>query len=326
MATFKSIVLSAALLTGSLTYTSAMAGSDRTEESVTTVHYQSVQVDGLNIFYREAGDPKNPTVLLLHGFPTSSQMFRNLIPRLARKYHVIAPDYPGFGQSSMPDRSQFTYTFDNLSLVVEHFVAAVDVSKYALYAMDYGAPIGFRLATRNPERITALIVQNGNAYEEGLQDFWVPLKQYWADNSPSSRDALRSFLTLGGTIYQYTQGVPDTSLLSPDAWTTDQYYLDRVGNNEIQLDLFYDYRTNVAMYPAWHSYFRTYQPPTLVVWGKNDPIFPAEGAEAFKRDLTNLDFHLLDTGHFALESNGDQIARLMLKFLERNVERGAAAR
>jgi len=323
MTIIKSLVLSAALLTGAVTHVTASADDDAREMSAQTVHYRSTTVDGLNVFYREAGDPRKPTILLLHGFPTSSQMFRNLIPRLAGKYHVIAPDYPGFGQSSMPDRNQFAYTFDNLSLVVEHFLEAVGVSKYALYAMDYGAPVGFRLATRHPERITALIVQNGNAYEEGLQDFWVPLKQYWADNSPASRDALRPFLTLDGTIYQYTQGVPDVTLLSPDAWTSDQYYLDRAGNKEIQLDLFFDYQTNVALYPAWQTYFRTYQPPTLVVWGKNDPIFPAEGAEAFKRDLTNLDFHLLDTGHFALESNGAEIAKLMLKFLARNVTGGS---
>jgi len=319
MSRIKQLILSTALLTGALTGIVANASNANSEMSDQTVHYQVTAVDGVNVFYREAGDPRNPTLLLLHGFPTSSQMFRNLIPRLAGKYHVIAPDYPGFGQSSQPDRSQFAYTFDNLSLVIEHFVEAVGVSQFALYAMDYGAPIGFRLATRHPERVTALIIQNGNAYDEGLQEFWAPLKQYWSDNSPTSRDALRPFLTLGGTMWQYTQGVPNVTLLSPDAWTTDQYYLDRAGNNEIQLDLFYDYRNNVALYPVWHTYFRSYQPPTLIVWGKNDPIFPAQGAEAFKRDLTNLDFHLLDTGHFALESNGAEIADLMLKFLARNV-------
>ena len=320
MTLLKSLVLSAAFLTCAFTQLAASAHDDSREMSAKTVHYQTAKVDGLNVFYREAGDPSKPTILLLHGFPTSSQMFRNLIPRLAEKYHVIAPDYPGFGQSSMPDRRQFAYTFDNLSLVVEHFLEAVGISKYALYAMDYGAPVGFRLATRHPERVTAFIIQNGNAYEEGLQDFWVPIKQYWAENSAANRDALRPFLTLGGTIYQYTQGVSDVTLLSPDAWTTDQYYLDRAGNKEIQLDLFYDYQNNVALYPAWHTYFRTYQPPTLVVWGKNDPIFPAAGAQAFKRDLTNLEFHLLDTGHFALESHGAEIAKLMMKFLGRNVK------
>lgn len=316
----KKIYLSATLLLATFTLSGLSVAGGAAENSAQTIHYQTASVDGVNVFYREAGDPKKPTLLLLHGFPTSSQMFRNLIPRLSAKYHVIAPDFPGFGQSSMPSRHDFNYTFDNLSLVIEHFVERIGVSKYALYVMDYGAPVGFRLAARHPERVTAFIVQNGNAYEEGLQDFWTPIKQYWSDNSTTSRDALRPFLTLGGTTWQYTQGVPDATLLSPDAWTTDQYYLDRAGNNEIQLDLFYDYRNNVSLYPAWHTYFRTYQPPMLIVWGKNDAIFPAEGAEAFKRDLTNLDFHLLDTGHFALESNGAEIANLMLRFLARNVK------
>jgi pimeloyl-ACP methyl ester carboxylesterase len=296
------------------------AGAAAGERDLTTVHYKTVAVDGLQIFYREAGDPKSPTVLLLHGFPTSSQMYRNLIPRLADKYHVVAPDYPGFGQSSMPDRAQFSYTFDHLSQVVEHFTDAMHLTRYALYVMDYGAPVGFRLAVQHPERVTALIVQNGNAYDEGLQAFWDPLRAYWADNSPSNRDALRPFLTLDGTKWQYTHGVSDPTLLSPDAWTTDQYLLDRAGNKEIQLDLFYDYRTNVAQYPAWHDYLRTYQPPTLIVWGRNDEIFPAAGAEAFKRDLVKIDFHLLDAGHFALESNGPEIASLMRQFLGRAIK------
>lgn len=290
------------------------------ESATAVIHYKTIAVDGLQIFYREAGNPKAPTVLLLHGFPTSSQMYRNLIPRLADKYHVVAPDYPGFGQSSMPDRAQFAYTFDHLSQVVERFTEAMHLTRYALYIMDYGAPVGFRLAVLHPERVSALIVQNGNAYEEGLQTFWNPLRQYWADNAPSSRDALRPFLTLDGTKWQYTHGVGDQTLLSPDAWTTDQYLLDRAGNKEIQLDLFYDYRTNVAQYPEWHAYLRTYQPPTLIVWGRNDEIFPAAGAEAFKRDLLNIDFHLLDAGHFALESNGPEIARLTRQFLKRVLE------
>ena len=296
----------------------ALAKGSRVE-SEEVVHYRDVQVDGQKIFYREAGDPGKPAILLLHGFPTSSQMFRNLIPLLADHYHVVAPDYPGFGESSAPDRAAFRYTFENLSLIVEHFTQNIGLSNYALYLMDYGAPIGFRVAVRHPERVTALIVQNGNAYVEGLREFWDPIRQYWQDGSPASRDALRGLLKIDATMFQYTYGVRDVSLVSPDTWTVDQYRLDRPGNNEIQLDLFYDYRTNVDLYPAWQTYLRTYQPPTLVVWGKNDPIFPAEGAEPFKRDLTNLEFHLLDTGHFALETHGAEIAGLMRSFLKRTV-------
>ena len=281
------------------------------------IHYRTVDVDGIKIFYRAAGNPRNPTILLLHGFPTSSQMYRNLIPLLADRYYVVAPDYPGFGQSAMPSRAAFNYTFENLSHVVERFTETLKLTQYTLYMMDYGAPIGFRMAVRHPERISALVVQNGNAYVEGLQDFWVPFRQYWSDNAAASREVLRGFLTLQGTIFQYTTGVRDVSLLSPDAWTTDQYQLDRAGNQEIQLDLFYDYRTNVELYPVWQEYLRTHQPRTLVVWGKNDPIFPAEGAEAFKRDLARLEFHLLDTGHFALETHATQIALLMRRFLNR---------
>ena len=292
---------------------------DTRAKAAVTVHYRSVNVDGLKVFYREAGDPRKPAVLLLHGFPTSSQMYRNLIPLLADRYHVVAPDYPGFGESSAPDRATFRYTFENLSLIVERFAQNIGLSNYALYMMDYGAPVGFRLAVRHPERVTALIVQNGNAYEEGLREFWIPFRQYWQDNAPASRDVLRGFLNFETTMFQYTFGVRDTSLVSPDTWTVDQYRLDRPGNKEIQLDLFYDYRTNVDLYPVWQAYLRTYQPPTLVVWGRNDPIFPAEGAEPFKRDLRNLEFHLLDTGHFALETHGAEIAGLMRRFLKRNL-------
>ncbi len=292
---------------------------DTRAKAAVTVHYRSVNVDGLKVFYREAGDPRKPAILLLHGFPTSSQMYRNLIPLLADRYHVVAPDYPGFGESSAPDRATFRYTFENLSLIVERFTQNIGLSNYALYMMDYGAPVGFRLAVRHPERVTALIVQNGNAYEEGLREFWIPFRQYWQDNAPASREVLRGFLNFETTMFQYTFGVRDTSLVSPDTWTVDQYRLDRPGNKEIQLDLFYDYRTNVDLYPVWQAYLRTYQPPTLVVWGKNDPIFPAEGAEPFKRDLRNLEFHLLDTGHFALETHGVEIAGLMRRFLKRNL-------
>ena len=295
------------------------AAEDDRDDAAAVVHYRKVDVDGLKVFYREAGDPRKPTILLLHGFPTSSQMYRNLIPKLANHYHVVAPDYPGFGESDAPDRATFRYTFENLSLVIDRFTQKIGLRNYALYMMDYGAPVGFRLAVRHPERVTALVVQNGNAYVEGLREFWVPFRQYWQDNSPASREVLRGFLRIEATIFQYTSGVQDVSLVSPDTWTVDQYRLDRPGNNEIQLDLFYDYQTNVALYPVWQNYLRAYQPPTLVVWGKNDPIFPAQGAEPFKRDLTNLEFHLLDTGHFALESHGAEIAGLMQRFLKRNL-------
>jgi pimeloyl-ACP methyl ester carboxylesterase len=217
----------------------------------------------------------------------------------------------------MPDRSEFSYTFDNFARIIEDFTEALSLRRYALYMMDYGGPVGYRIASHHPERVVALVIQNANAYEEGLQSFWDPFRAYWADNSQANRDVLAQFLTLDVTRFQYTYGVPDVSLVSPDTWTTDQYLLDRPGNKDIQLDLFYDYRNNVALYPQWQAYFRQYQPPTLIVWGKNDVIFPAAGAEPFKRDLTNLEFHLLDTGHFALESNGPEIARLMRRFLDR---------
>ncbi len=283
------------------------------------VAYKTVEVDGLEIFYREAGPVDAPTVLLLHGFPTSSHMFRNLIPQLATRYHVVAPDYPGFGQSSMPARDAFDYSFENLSHVVERFTDRLGLDSFSLYLMDYGAPIGFRIAARHPERVQALVIQNGNAYEEGLRAFWDPIKAYWNEPTAANRDALRGLLTIDATRWQYTHGVRDTTRISPDTWTIDQQRLDRPGNQEIQLDLFYDYRTNVPLYPAWQAYFRTHQPPTLIVWGKNDTIFPAEGAHPYKRDLTNLDFHLLDTGHFALEEDGDVIAAAIHRFLAKNV-------
>jgi pimeloyl-ACP methyl ester carboxylesterase len=277
--------------------------------------YRTVEVDGLNIFYREAGSPSNPTILLLHGFPTSSHMFRNLIEALADRFHLVAPDYPGFGNSSMPTVEEFDYTFDRLAQVMEKFTEAVGLSKYSLYVMDYGAPIGFRLATKHPERVEALIVQNGNAYEEGLRDFWEPLKAYWRDRSSENANRLRQFLTLDATKWQYTHGVRNPQAINPDNWIIDQYFLDRAGNNDIQLALFYSYGSNPPLYPQWQEYFRTHQPPTLVVWGKNDFIFSAEGAHPYKRDLQTIEFHLLDTGHFALEEEGDAIADYIRRFL-----------
>jgi pimeloyl-ACP methyl ester carboxylesterase len=292
----------------------------------TKVAHRTVKVRDLDVFYREAGPKDAPAVLLLHGFPTSSQMFRNLIPSLADCYRVLAPDYPGFGHSSMPPRHEFAYTFDNLAAVVEEFTTILGLSKYALYVQDYGAPVGYRLASRHPGRVTAIVVQNGNAYDEGLDnDFWKPLKAYWQDpTSREKRNALRAFLNVDATHWQYTHGVPHPEFVSPDGWTTDQYLLDRKGNDEIQLDLFLSYGSNPPLYPQWQEYFRKYQPPVLMVWGGNDQIFPAAGAEPYKRDLKMVEFHLLDAGHFALESDGDLIARLMRGFLGRHVSNSLA--
>lgn len=309
--------LQALILAGSLVLGGTLAFADAPQ-----VHYRTAKVDGLDIFYREAGPTRAPTVLLLHGFPTSSHMFRNLIPILATKYHVIAPDYPGFGQSSQPDAKEFSYTFEHLTRVVDKFTETVGLKRYALYVQDYGAPIGYRLATRHPERISAIVVQNGNAYDEGLPDsFWKPLKDYWAVPSAENRAALEKVLTLPTTRWQYTVGVRDVSRISPDNWVIDQAGLDRPGNREVQLDLFLDYGSNPPLYSGWQRYFREKQPPVLIVWGKNDPIFPASGAEPYKRDLKHLEFHLLDTGHFALEEDGPEIGKLMLTFLARHLSR-----
>ncbi len=283
--------------------------------------YDTIKVDGLEIFYREAGDRKAPAALLLHGFPTSSHMFRNLIPALADKYHVVAPDYPGFGNSSMPKVDEFEYTFDRLAEVVDKFTQQLNLKTYSLYVQDYGAPVGYRLAAKHPERVQALIVQNGNAYEEGLRDFWIPIKAYWQERSAANIEALRKSLTLEATRWQYTDGTRKPNRISPDNWVIDQALLDRPGNQEIQLQLFYDYRSNPPLYPQWQAYFRKYQPPALIVWGKNDKIFPAEGAYPYKRDLKNIEFHLLDTGHFALEEEGDTIAAYIRDFLNKNVKR-----
>jgi pimeloyl-ACP methyl ester carboxylesterase len=289
--------------------------------SSTKVTHKTVKVGDLDIFYREAGPNDAPAILLLHGFPTSSQMFRNLIPLLADEYHLVAPDYPGFGHSSMPSRDQFSYTFDNLAKLIDEFTEKVGLSKYALYVQDYGAPVGYRLATKHPERVTAIVVQNGNAYDEGLDNpFWEPIKAYWREpTSREKRDALRNFLTYDATRWQYSHGVKNPDLVSPDGPAHDQFLLDRPGNDEIQLDLFLSYGSNPPLYPAWQSYFRTYQPPMLIAWGTHDQIFPAAGAEPYKRDLKTLEYHLLDAGHFALETNLDEIAGLMRDFLGRHV-------
>ncbi len=281
--------------------------------------FRTVSIDGLDIFYREAGSRSNPTILLLHGFPTSSHMFRNLITALGDRFHLVAPDYPGYGNSSMPTVDEFDYTFDHLAEIVEKFIAAIDLKKYSLYVMDYGAPIGYRIAAKYPERVEALIVQNGNAYEEGLREFWEPIKAYWQDRSPENADKLRPFFTLETTKWQYTNGVRNLEAISPDTWNMDQPFLDRPGNDEIQLALFYSYGTNPPLYPQWQEYFRKYQPPTLIVWGENDYIFPAEGAYPYKHDLKDVEFHLLDTGHFALEEEGDAIANHISRFMTAHI-------
>jgi pimeloyl-ACP methyl ester carboxylesterase len=288
---------------------------------IPVTHHRTATVDGINIFYREAGPRDAPVVLLLHGFPTSSHMFRNFIPALADRYRVIAPDYPGFGQSDMPDRAKFKYTFDRFAELVDGLLDKLGVSSFAMYVMDYGAPVGWRLALKHPERVTGLIVQNGNAYEEGLTDFWDPIKAYWADGSDAHRQALKDLVTLASTKFQYTDGVADVSRVSPDNWVHDQALLDRPGNADIQLDLFYDYRTNLALYPKVQAYLREHRPPTIVVWGKNDKIFPAEGAHPYKRDLPEVEFHLLDAGHFALEDKLDELVPLIRDFLARNIDK-----
>jgi pimeloyl-ACP methyl ester carboxylesterase len=287
-----------------------------------TVHHRTVKVNGLDIFFREAGTsrPGEPAILLLHGFPTSSHMFRDLIPRIAGNHRVIALDYPGFGQSSMPAVDAFDYSFDNLAKVVDEFTRAVGVETFVMYVQDYGAPIGYRIAAAQPQRVKGIIVQNGNAYDEGLREFWDPIRAYWKEQSPENRAAVAKFLELDATKWQWTHGVRDASVISPDTWTIDQFGLDRPGNKDIQLQLFLSYATNPPLYPAWQKYFRDHQPPTLIVWGKNDYIFPGEGAEPYKRDLKNIDFHLLDTGHFALEEEGVFIAARINQFLAERVK------
>jgi pimeloyl-ACP methyl ester carboxylesterase len=293
----------------------AMQGLGRAPQVI----YRTVKVDGLDIFYREAGPKDAPVVLLLHGFPTSSHMFRNLIPALADKFHLIAPDYPGFGNSSMPRVDEFDYTFDSLAQTIDSFTEKLGLTGYSLYLQDYGAPIGFRLAVKHPERVQALVIQNGNAYEEGLRDFWKPIKAYWKERTPENTAALEKFLAVDATRWQYIHGVRNIEAISPDNWLIDQHLLDRPGNKQIQLQLFYSYGSNPPLYPRWQAYLRKHQPPTLIVWGKNDQIFPAEGAYPYKHDLKEVELHLLDTGHFALEEDGEVIAALMRRFLEAKV-------
>jgi len=287
--------------------------------------YRYAATDGLKIFYREAGASDSPTLLLLHGFPTSSHMFRNLIPALADRFHVVAPDLPGFGFSDSPDRQQFRYTFENLAKVMDRFTETLSLDRYALYVFDYGAPVGFRLALAHPDRITAIISQNGNAYEAGLSEGWNPIQKYWKDPSVQNRAALREFLTPEATKWQYLHGVQDTTLVAPEAYELDSRLLARPGNDEIQLDLFLDYASNVALYPKFQEYFRTKRPPLLAVWGKNDPFFLPPGAEAFHRDNPKAEVRLYDTGHFALETHHPEIAGAIGDFLSRNLATQAQA-
>jgi pimeloyl-ACP methyl ester carboxylesterase len=281
--------------------------------------YRTAQVGDHKVFYREAGNPTRPALLLLHGFPTSSHMFRDLIPRLADRFHLVAPDLPGFGQTDSPARGQFTYTFDNLAKVISGFITAIGLPRYAIYVFDYGAPVGFRLALAHPERVTAIISQNGNAYVEGLSDGWNPIRAYWSEPSKANRAALRNFLTPETTRWQYSHGVAQPELVSPDGYTLDSAFLARPGNDEIQLDLFGDYASNLALYPKFQAYFRDERPPILAVWGRNDPFFLPPGAEGFKRDNPDAEVHFYDTGHFALETHAAEIAQAIGAFLDRHV-------
>ena len=280
-----------------------------------SIQYCKVKVNGLNLFYREAGLKDAPTILLLHGYPTSSHMFRNLIPILSQKYHVIAPDLPGFGFSDAPNHEQFSYTFDNLANTVQGFIDELKINRFAIYVFDYGAPVGLRIAMNNPERITGIISQNGNAYEEGLSNEWNPIQKYWKDPSLSNRNALKDFVSEKATWFQYHEGAYHSSLIAPESYTLDQHFLDRPGNIEIQLDLVKDYRSNVAMYPMFHEYFRKHKPKLLLVWGNKDPYFLPAGAQAYKKDLPNAKLKFYDTGHFALETHASEIGDEILEFM-----------
>lgn len=280
------------------------------------IAHRKAEVDGLNIFYREAGAKTLPTLLLLHGFPSSSHMFRDLIPQLADRFHIVAPDLPGFGQSDAPSRDSFSYTFANLANVISRFTEVLKLDRFAIYVFDYGSPVGLRLAAKHPERITGIVSQNGNAYVEGLSEGWNPIQKYWQEPTQENRDALRQLLAPQTTYWQYSHGVPNAEAISPDGYSLDDFYLARPGIADIQLDLFLDYASNVAMYPEFHAYFRKHQPSLLAVWGRNDPFFLPAGAEAFKRDLPKAEVRFYETGHFALETHADEIAAAIRAFLK----------
>jgi pimeloyl-ACP methyl ester carboxylesterase len=308
-----------------ITALAAAAGSLTLQPSslaaeATATTYHTAKVDGLNIFYREAGDAARPAVVLLHGFPSSSHMYRDLIPKLATHYHVIAPDYPGFGNSDQPSVADFAYTFDHLASVTDALLNSLKLETYSIYIQDYGSPVGFRLFLKHPERISAIITQNGNAYEAGLSPAWQPFRDYWADKSPANEAKLRGFLTLDTTRFQYSSGVRNPARVSPDAWIHDQLTLDKPGNADVQLALFYDYQNNLKQYDSWHAALRKFRPPVLAVWGKNDPFFLPAGAVAYTNDVPQAEVHLLDTGHFALEEDSDVIAEYVRNFLGRNVK------
>jgi pimeloyl-ACP methyl ester carboxylesterase len=284
-----------------------------------SVRFNTVDVDGLKVFYREAGDKTRPTLLLLHGFPSASHMFRDLIPQLSDRYRVVAPDLPGFGMTEQPARDKFTYSFENIAKVINRFTQVLDLDKFAIYVFDYGAPVGFRLAVKHPERIAAIITQNGNTYLEGVSDAFAPIQAYWKEPSQANRDALRGFLAPETTLFQYTHGVADPSMVSPDGRNLDDFYLARPGNSEIQLDLLLDYQSNVALYDTIQAYLRQHQPPVLAVWGKNDPFFIPPGAEAFRRDVPSADIRFIDSGHFALETHAREIGAAMREFLAKHI-------
>jgi pimeloyl-ACP methyl ester carboxylesterase len=318
--TLKNLIATAGVA-GALSAGAAQSADSRADAAAPQVSFHYAQVDNVKVFYRQAGNPAAPTVLLLHGFPTSSFMYRDLIPMLAQRYHVIAPDMPGFGLTEVHAKDPYAYTFDQLAKTMQRFTEVVNLKRYALQVFDYGAPVGWRMAAAHPERITALITQNGNAYEEGLADGWIPIRKYWKDPSIANRDAVRQFVTPEAIKWQYTHGVKDPSRVAPDTYLLDAALTARPGNVDIQLDLFLDYATNVAKYPEFQAYFRKHRPPILAVWGKNDPFFLNAGAEAFKRDVPSAEVHFFDTGHFALETHVNEIGPLIRDFLSRNVSR-----
>jgi pimeloyl-ACP methyl ester carboxylesterase len=309
------------LVVAAIALSHSYAGEPKSAPETPRVTYHTTKVDGLNLFYREAGDPSHPNIVLLHGFPSSSHMFRDLIPKLATKYHVIAPDHPGFGYSDQPPIASFAYTFDHLAEVTDDLLKSLKLDKYSIYIQDYGSPIGFRLFVKHPEKIQAIISQNGNAYDEGLSPFWAEnLVPYWKDKTPELEAKLRGFFKPEITQWQYTNGARDAAHLNPDAWTHDQRTLDTPGNADIQLALFYDYQNNVKQYDTWHAALRKHQPHVLAVWGKNDPFFLPAGAAAYAKDVPEAEVHLLETSHFALEEDSDVIANYILKFLGRRLK------